>query len=202
MLAVGLTGGIAAGKSEVSNRLVELGIPVVDADEVARAVVAPGSPTLALLVQNFGQSILDDRGMLDRAKMGELVFGDEQARSQLNALTHPVIVDTIKQRLSDLKAEGHSLAVVDAALMVESGSANNYPVLIVVHAPTETRLDRLMIRDGLSLEQAQSRVDAQMPQEQKMALAHHCIDNGGDRAHTRQQVDALVEQLLSQSRNQ
>jgi len=200
MLVVGLTGGIAAGKSLVASRLEELGIPVIDADQSARRVVEPGAPGLAAVVQAFGRQILDKSGALNRAALGERVFADAQARKQLEAILHPLIALDVMSRLAKLQELGHSLAVVDAALMVETGSYKNYPLLLVVHADDALRIERIVERDGLSVEQAQERLQAQAPQAKKMDLADVLINNNGSIEQTMQEVDRVAEQLRSRAK--
>ena len=195
MRLVGLTGGIAAGKSLVAKRLKELGIPLIDADEVARLVVSPGSSGLAEIVDAFGTQFVTADGALDRGALGALVFSDDQARRQLEAITHPRIQTYIQDWATEQKARGASLAIVDAALMFETGSASNYDAVIVVHAPDDIRRDRLMERDQLSAQQAQSRIDSQLDQKEKIRRATYVIDNGGSVFETNRQVDAVIRRL-------
>lgn len=189
-MRIGLTGGIASGKSTVSAAFRALGAQIVDADEVARAVVAPGSPGLAALVRAFGPEILCE-GQLDRARLGQRVFGDPQARQTLEAITHPLIAAESTARLEAAQASGAPLVIYDAALLVESGRAEAFRPLVVVTLPPELQRARLMARDGLSAAQAQARLDAQLPLHEKAALADHLIDNSGPPEQTVAQVRAL-----------
>ncbi len=190
MLTYGLTGNIACGKSAVESILREQGIPVIDADQVARDVVAPGQPTLTLISERFGQQILCQDGSLDRGKLGALVFADPSARKDLEAITHPAIISETLQRLQQLEQKGECLAVVSAALMVESGSYRAYAGLLLVTCDVEQQLQRLMTRDGLSQQAASARIDSQMDPASKAELADRTFDNSGP-------IGALEPQVLS-----
>src|SRR5438309_225727 len=152
MLRVGLTGGIGAGKSTVAQRLVELGAALVDADQVAREVVRPGSVGLARLVEQFGAEILDADGALDRSGLGEIVFGDPEARQRLNAILHPLI----GQRTAELMAQAprESVIIHDVPLLVEGGMAPSFPLVVIVHAPESERIRRLVDDRGMTEEAA------------------------------------------------
>jgi dephospho-CoA kinase len=195
MLVVGLTGGIAAGKTLVADALRERGVPVMDADRSARAVVEAGSSGLEQVVAAFGEDVLDGYYALDRKKLGELVFADPQARKTLESILHPLIAADLATRLAKLRREGTQLAVVDAALMIETGSYTNYAALVVVHADDDTRIQRLMVRDGLTRAEARQRLESQMPQQRKMELADYLIDNNGRIDDTLEQVNALLVEL-------
>ncbi len=188
---IGLTGGIACGKSFVSRLLTERGAIVVDADQVARDVVAPGSPGLAEVVEAFGEAILTDDGALDRATLGQRVFGDDEARKRLEGILHPAIARESMRQLADAAAQKPPLVVYDAALLIEAGRSDLFRPLVVVSAPRETQKQRLMARDGLDAAAAEARLAAQMPVAEKAKRADHVIDNGGSRAQTAAQVDAL-----------
>ncbi|MBJ94465.1 MAG: dephospho-CoA kinase [Rickettsiales bacterium] len=190
LLTYGLTGNIACGKSAVESILREQGIPVIDADQVARDVVAPGQPTLTLISERFGQQILCQDGSLDRGKLGALVFADPSARKDLEAITHPAIISETLQRLQQLEQKGECLAVVSAALMVESGSYRAYAGLLLVTCDVEQQLQRLMTRDGLSQQAASARIDSQMDPASKAELADRTFDNSGP-------IGALEPQVLS-----
>lgn len=181
MITIGLTGGIATGKSTVAAILrEELNIPVIDADQVSRDVVAAGSPGLADLVQCFGPQILRKDGALDRKALGRLVVGDAQARRKLEGLTHPLIREEIEARLTGLESGGAAVAVVEAALMVETGSFRFYDQLIVVSCQPEVQLKRLMARENLSEEQAKQWLATQLPLARKEAVATCIIRNDGE----------------------
>jgi len=177
MLRVGLTGSIAVGKSFVSGVLAELGCRVLDADDTAREVVLPGSPALREVAAKFGSEILLSDGSLNRSKLGALVFADSDQRLTLNSILHPYIIAAQDKRLREWELEDpDGIAVVDAALMIESGGYKRFDKLIVVHCRAEVQLERAMIRNNLTREEAQARIAAQMPQEEKMKFADYLID--------------------------
>lgn len=177
MLRVGLTGSIAVGKSFVSAVLAELGCHVLDADKTAREVVASGTPGLRALVESFGEEVLLADGSLDRAKLGAIIFADESKRALLNSLLHPYIIAAQDEQLRQWEREDPTgIAVVDAALMIESGGYIRFDKLIVVHCRPEIQAERLMARNNLSLTEAERRTNAQMSQEEKMRYADFLID--------------------------
>jgi dephospho-CoA kinase len=177
MLRVGLTGSIAAGKSFVSGVLVELGCHVLDADKTAREVVEPGSPALREVIAGFGDSVIKRDGTLDRAALGAIVFADADKRATLNSILHPFIIAQQDQRLREWEAvDPDGIAVVDAALMIESGGYKRFDKLIVVHCRADVQLERLMTRDKLNRAEAERRIAAQMPQEEKKKFADYLID--------------------------
>lgn len=177
MLRVGLTGSIAVGKSYVSGVLAKLGCRVLDADHTAREVVELDSPGLAALVARFGHEILKEDGTLDRAKLGAVVFSDAFKRAELNSILHPHIIARQDEQLRAWEAvDPNGIAVVDAALMIESGGYKRFDKLIVVHCRDEIQLERVMARNQLSREEALSRIAAQMPQHEKMKYADYLID--------------------------
>ncbi|HEX8072886.1 MAG TPA: dephospho-CoA kinase [Pyrinomonadaceae bacterium] len=201
MLRVGLTGSIAVGKSYVARVLTELGCPVLDADQTARAVVAPGTPGLQAVVAEFGPDILRADGTLDRAKLGQLVFADGARRARLNAILHPRIMAAQDEWLKEREADApHGVAVIDAALMIESGGYKRLDKLIVVHCRPEAQLERLMRRDQLTRAEAERRIAAQMPQAEKVRYADFLIDTSGEHDATRAQVVAVYEQLRALAR--
>lgn len=196
MLRVGLTGSIAVGKSYVSSVLAELGCHVLDADRTAREVVAPGSEGLRRVVEAFTPEVLDPEGALDRARLGNIVFADEGRRRLLNSILHPLIIAAQDGWLSERESEDPSgVAVVDAALMIETGSYKRFDKLVVVHCRDEVQLERLMRRDGMSRVEAGRRVAAQMPQAEKVRHADYLIDSSGTREETRAQVVEVYERL-------
>jgi dephospho-CoA kinase len=177
MLRVGLTGSIAVGKSFVTSVLAELGCRVLDADSTAREVVARGTEGLRALVEAFGAEILQPDGTLNRARLGALVFADEKKRLLLNSILHPFIIAAQDEQLRKWEAEEkNGIAVVDAALMIESGGYNRFDKLVVVHCRPEIQLERLMARNAISREEALGRIAAQMPQEEKKRYADFLID--------------------------
>ncbi len=192
MHVVGLTGGVATGKSTVARLLAERhGVPVIDLDQVAREVVAPGSPVLAAIAERFGADSLDAHGALDRAAMRRRIATDPEARRDLEALTHPAIRDVAARRLARLAEAGAAYAVVEAALMVETGSYRLYPTLLVVSCAPETQLDRLIGRDGQPEDEARALIAAQLPLRDKEAFATHVIRNDGDLDDLVRAVDAV-----------
>jgi len=197
MLRVGLTGSIGVGKSFVSSVLAELGCRVLDADQTAREVVKPDSPALRELVATFGSQILRPDGSLDRPALGAVVFADAAQRVVLNSLLHPYIIAEQDKILGQWAAdEPNGIAVVDAALMIESGGYKRFDKLIVVHCRDEVQLERLMTRDGLSREQAEQRIAAQMPQEEKKKLADYLIDTSEGFEATRARTTEVYQELL------
>jgi dephospho-CoA kinase len=196
MLRVGLTGSIAVGKSFVASVLAELGCHVLDADQTAREVVSVGTPGLRALVEAFGVEVLREDGTLDRAGLGALVFADESQRQRLNSILHPFIIAAQDQELRRWEAEDpRGIGVIDAALMIESGGYRRFDKLIVVHCSPAIQLERLMARNGLTREEAASRIAAQMPQEEKKRYADYLIDTSEGFDETRRQA-ALVYNAL------
>jgi dephospho-CoA kinase len=196
MLRAGLTGSIAVGKSFVSSVLAGLGCHVLDADLTAREMVAPGSAGLRAVADAFGLEVLRPDGALDRAKLGAIVFNDETRRARLNSILHPLIMeaqDAWLRRCEEQDPQG--VAVVDAALMIESGGYRRFEKLIVVHCRPELQLERLLKRDGMSSEEAARRIAAQMPQEEKKKFADYLIDTSGGFDETREQTGAVYEHL-------
>ena len=177
MLRVGLTGSIGVGKSFVASVFVELGCHVLDADQTAREVVLPGSPGLAAVAAAFGAEVLNPDGTLNRQATAALVFADDDKRQQLNHILHPFIIARQDEILREWEKEDpEGIGIVDAALMIESGGYKRFDKLIVVHCRPEVQLERLMLRNGLSRDQAQRRTDSQMPQEEKQRFADYLID--------------------------
>ncbi len=189
---VGLTGGVGTGKSSVARLLAELGAVVIDADAIVHELQAPGSPLLVEMVEAFGPGILDAEGNLDRARLGELVFRDEGLRARLNALVHPRVALEMARRLEEARSAGMPLVVLDIPLLFETrGAGGGLEAVVVVYAPEETQIQRLMARDGFDRAEAERRVRAQLPIEEKRRRADHVIDNSGSRANTERQVRAL-----------
>lgn len=178
MYLVGLTGGIGSGKSTVAERLVQHGTELIDADQIAREVVQPGKPTWNKLVEHFGSDILDEEGFVDRPKLGRIVFGDDAKRALLNELTHPPVINEIAERLELLQAFD-GVVVLDVPLLVEAGVTRTYEAIVVVAAKPDTQLKRLVEVRGMNAAEAQARIDAQSPLEEKLAVATHVIWNEG-----------------------
>jgi dephospho-CoA kinase len=196
MLKVGLTGSIAVGKSFVLEVLRELGARTMDADQIARECVEPGTPGLSAVVEEFGDGVLAANGSLDRMKLGAIIFADEAKRQKLNSILHPFIIarqDEVMRQWDDETPE--AIAVIDAALMIESGGYKRFDKLIVVHCQQEIQLQRLMKRNNLSREEAALRIKSQMPQEEKMKYADYLVDTSGEFENTRRQVEELWRKL-------
>ena len=189
MLRVGLTGSIGVGKSFVTSIFEELGAHVLDADQTAREVVMPGMPGLKAVTEVFGEEILNPDGTLNRKQLGAVVFADETKRQQLNFVLHPFIIARQDEILNEWEAKDpQGIGIVDAALMIESGGYRRFDKLIVVHCRPEVQLERLMLRDKLSREEAQRRIDSQMPQEEKQKFADYLIDTSDGFEPTREQT--------------
>jgi dephospho-CoA kinase len=190
---VGLTGGIGAGKSEVSRRLADHGAIVIDADAVAREVVAAGTPGLAEVSAVFGPEVLSPDGSLDRARLGEIVFADEQLRARLNAIIHPLVA----ARMLELEQQAGpgALIVHDVPLIAENGLADNYDIVVVVDVPPRTQVERLVKQRGLTREQVSARIAAQATREQRLAVAGIVIDNSGSLTELDRQVGELWAEL-------
>jgi dephospho-CoA kinase len=196
MLKVGLTGSIAVGKSFVLGVLAELGCRVLDADQTAREVVAPGTPGLNALIEAFGNEIIQDDGTLDRTRLGAIIFSDEARRLELNSILHPFIIAAQDRQIRQWENETpDGIAVVDAALMIESGGYRRFDKLIVVHCRPEIQLERLMSRDGLSPQEAQRRIAAQMSQAEKMKHADFLVDTSEGFENARGQTEAVFREL-------
>ena len=196
MLKVGLTGSIAVGKSFVLGVLAGLGCQVLDADAIAREVVAPGTPGLRAVIDAFGIEMLARDGSLDRARLGARVFADPEQRQVLNSILHPLIIAAQDDRINRWQAESpDGIAIVDAALMIESGGYRRFDKLIVVHCRPAVQLQRLMVRDGLSTEAARQKIAAQMSQEDKIKYADFLIDTADGFDDTRRQTEAVFREL-------
>ena len=192
---LGLTGAIAAGKSTVARRLVTLGASVIDADQIAREIVAPGQPGLDELVAEWGPSILDERGALDRRQLGSIIFQRPEARARLEAITHPKIAALSAERIAAAQRSGAALVFYEAALLIEAGRAEQFRPLVVVGCAPAIQRERLLQRDELSLEEAERRIAAQLDPEEKRRRADFFIENSGDRDALFATVDALWARL-------
>ena len=191
----GLTGGIGSGKTTVAELLERHGARVIDADQVARDVVAPGSDGLAAVVDAFDASLLRADGSLDREALGARVFADPAARATLNGVLHPRIALLSGQRMMEALASDRRPVFYDAALLVENGAWRMFDGLVVVDVDTDTQRARVMARNGLSAAEAQARIDAQASREQRLAVATHVIDNSGPIEALEPQIVALLETL-------
>jgi dephospho-CoA kinase len=195
MLRVGLTGGIATGKTTVASMLRDRDVPVLDADPLGHELLEPGQAAYEETVAAFGPEVLDAGGKVSRAKLGGIIFADAQKRAQLNQILHPRILDILQKWFAALdEPEGPEFAVVEAALIVEAGYNRNLDKLIVCWCRPEQQLERLTLR-GLSMEEVQQRIGAQMPPDEKRKLADEAIDCSGSLEETQQQVNRAVEKL-------
>jgi dephospho-CoA kinase len=195
MRVIGLTGGIGSGKTTVARLFLEEKIPVVDADRISREVTSPGHPAYEEIVRHFGQEVLRSDGRIDRKKMGAIVFGDPGKRTALEAITHPRIAEGIRKAVSALAAGGHTVAIVEAALIHEKGRQGIFEAVIGVRCGKDLQVERIMRRDGITRKEALRIVAAQMDPEEKVRASDYVIDNAGDLARTRDQVRALAEKL-------
>lgn len=191
---VGLTGGIASGKSTVSAILAELGAVIIDGDLLAREVVEKGTPGLAAVVAEFGEGLLTPEGDLDRPAMGALVFGDTEARKRLEAIVHPLVFE----RIIDLEANApaDALVVHDIPLLAESGRADTFDSVVVVHAPEDVQIRRMIEERGWTEAEARARIAAQAAAEDRLAIATHVIDNTGTLEDLRRRVTEVFEELV------
>jgi dephospho-CoA kinase len=196
---IALTGGIASGKSTVAARLAEHGAVVVDADRLAREVVEPGEPALAAIVDRFGASVIQDDGNLDRAALGSIVFADERARRDLNAITHPAVWRRALQLFADAEhRDPNAVVVYDVPLLVEAADDRpmRFDLIVVVHAPKDVRVRRLVEIRGIAPQDAVARVNAQASDDERLSVADVVIDATGSMQHTIDQADALWERLV------
>lgn len=204
MHLIALTGGIASGKSTVAARLAEHGAVVVDADRLAREVVEPGEPALAAIIDRFGASVIQDDGNLDRAALGSIVFADERARRDLNAITHPAVWRRALQLFADAEhRDPNAVVVYDVPLLVEAADDRpmRFDLIVVVHAPKDVRVRRLVEIRGIAPQDAVARVNAQASDDERLSVADVVIDATGSVQHTIDQADALWERLVDSAEN-
>ncbi|WP_044893434.1 dephospho-CoA kinase [Bacillus alveayuensis] len=187
-LIVGLTGGIASGKSTVANMMREFQIPIIDADQIARDVVAIGMPAYEQIVETFGEDILNEDKTINRKKLGSIVFHHEPKRVQLNKIVHPVVRQEMKRQQKEYVEKGEPIVVLDLPLLFESNLVHMVDKVIVVYVDESTQLKRLMKRNGLSREEALARIHAQMPLYEKVKKADAVIDNNGTIVETKDQL--------------
>ncbi len=194
----GLTGGIGSGKSSVAARFRDRGLPVIDADQLAREVVAPGSAGLAAIVAAFGKEVLDADGGLDRARVADIVFNDEEKRRTLNAITHPRVRDLALGRVMELGEDGEPLCCYEVPLLIESGLTDTLRPIVVVSVSEDVQVARTVKRDSSSEAQARARIAAQMPLADKVKLADYVIDNSGTPAELRERADEVLDAICEQ----
>lgn len=196
MLIVALTGGIATGKSVVARILSQKGCFVENADQIAHGLMSPGSEIWQELLQRFGPDILKEDRSIDRQKLGEIIFRNDKARHFLNRLTHPRILEKIQQTISQLeKTGGYEIYITEAALVIESGYHRYYDRIILTHCRPEVQLERLCRRDGITREKALEKIRAQLPDEQKIPLAHYLIETSGSLEETVEQTEQVYLNL-------
>jgi dephospho-CoA kinase len=197
MLRVGLTGGIASGKSTVGAMFVELGCHLIDSDRITHRLLEPGQPVYTAVVHEFGKRILAPDGTIDRRILGDIVFKENpQARTKLNSFVHPAVIQRQQEWLKEVEAEDpQGIAIVDAALMIEVGTYKNYDKIVVVICRPEIQKERLMARSSLPEDQIEVRIRSQMPMDEKARYADFIIDNSDSIADTRKQVEQVYQQL-------
>jgi dephospho-CoA kinase len=195
-MVVGLTGGVATGKSLVAEELKRLGAELIDADAVSREITVKGSPAYDDILKEFGPGIMAADGSIDRKALGRIVFRDPEKLARLNALTHPRIIERIKREIESLKKKpGNPIIVINAALLIEVGHYKEMDRVVVVSAPEDLQVERLALRDGLDRDSALRIIKAQMPIEKKAALADYVIENSGTVAEAIERTGELYERL-------
>ena len=200
---IGLSGGIGSGKSTVTRLLADLGASAIDADAIVHELQAPGTPMLAAIANAFGDHLIDASGALDRAALGEVVFRDAEARSQLGNIVHPPVISEMMRRAAAARERGEPLAVLDIPLLFEgarrgtgSAAVMSFDATVLVWVPVEVQIERTVARDGCTPDEARRRIAAQLPIDEKKAMADHVVDNSGTPQETERQVKALFEELL------
>jgi dephospho-CoA kinase len=196
VITVGLTGGIATGKSTVASVMARFGATVLDADHVVRELQRPGTTVYQAILQAFGPSILQSDGTINRKRLGEMVFQDEGARRRLEATIHPALVAAIEERLRAFESQGVKLCVVELPLLIEAGAQGRFDWVVVVTAPEEVQVSRLMADRGLTREEALARIRSQMPLQEKVAAADFVVENVGDLQEIERRVQELYRTLL------
>jgi len=191
MKIIGLTGGIATGKSTVAKMLTNRGYEVIDADEIVHKLQAKKSPLLKEISKAFGSTVLNENGSLNREKLGQMIFNDEKKRSLLDSIVHPAVRAEFERKIQLVQSD---ILFLDVPLLFESGFDDLADVTLVINASVEVQLERLMLRNGLSHQEARARIDAQMPMSQKVKLADFVIDNDGDLA----ELEVCVEKFLGE----
>ncbi len=198
MFVVGLTGGIASGKSVVSNMLRDLGASIIDADEISREIMIPHTKCWEEVITSYGSDLLLEDLTIDRKKLAISVFKDSEQIKKLNRIVHPYIMQRIEEMIEEIKdKDPQALVIVDAALLVETGVYKHYDKLIVVYVSKETQLKRLMIRDAMSQEEAESRIDLQSPLTEKLKVADYIIENEVSLSKTREEVEKVYKALTA-----
>ncbi|WP_085523129.1 dephospho-CoA kinase [Tuberibacillus sp. Marseille-P3662] len=191
MIKVGLTGGIASGKSTVTNMIQAWDIPVIDADQISREVVEPGERGLERIVNTFGEHVLHEDGTLDRPALGEIIFNDDAKRKELNDIVHPEVRQRMNEHEEAYADNGEHALVLDIPLLIENGLTDGFDKVLLVYIPRQLQIERLMERDGRGEDDALSRIESQMPLSDKRPYADQTIDNSGDLTHTKQQLESI-----------
>ena len=200
MITIGLTGGIASGKSLVAELFRRFGVQVIDSDSIAREVVEPGTIGWQSVVAEFGNDILFPAGTIDRAKLGSIIFSDRKRRTALNNILHPLIIHTIRERIKTIgRKHPEAIVIADIPLLIECGLQHEFDVVVVVWSPVELQRKRLMERDGLSAAEAQKRIDAQMPLDEKQAHGTFVVKNDGSPQQTEEQVKQIFLTISQQA---
>lgn len=194
-MVLGITGGIASGKTTVAQAFQAMGAVVISADQLAREIVRPGAKALRQIAAHFGQQVIKEDGTLNRQLLGDIIFNDQGARLVLNSITHPAIAELAGKRLREAELGGAPLVVYDAPLLFEAGADKQVDMVLVVKVDERVQLARLMARDGIDQQQARARIDSQMPQREKAARADFVVDNSGSPEETEEQVRALMNDL-------
>ena len=205
MLKAGLTGGIACGKSFVLGEFQKLGVHTVDADKIAHSLIQPGQPSYDRIVELFGSGILAPDGAIDHKKLGRLVFSQKSARQELNSIVHPFVFEEEERLIAEFKTNRDRklpIIMVDAALMIETDSYQKYDCILVVFCKPSMQLDRLMARNHFSEEEAQKRIDSQMPLSEKVKFADYVIENSGRPSETQAQINHIFDEMLSRDESQ
>ncbi|EGL82126.1 Dephospho-CoA kinase [Caldalkalibacillus thermarum TA2.A1] len=193
-MVIGLTGGIASGKSTVSRMLDDLGAVIIDADKIAREVVEPGQAAWQKIKETFGEDVLQPDGRLDRAKLAEIIFRDQEQRRKLNSIVHPEIRKQMLKRKEEALQQGEELIVLDIPLLFESKLEHMVDKILVVYVPEEVQIRRLMERDKIDRKYAIQKIESQMPLETKKEMGHAYIDNSGTREETRRQLLHILKE--------
>ncbi len=202
MLVVGLTGGIATGKSTVSKMFADLGARIVDADRIARQVVEPGLPAWQGIVDTFGKTVLLPDGTIDRVALGDKVFADPEAKKRIDAIVHPFVFEAMAEEIQRIEAADPSAVVIlDVPLLIESGMHDHLPEVLLVYVPESVQMERLMRRDGFDAEQATARIRSQMPIEEKRRYATIVIDNSRSIDETSRQIEKAFAYLVRKSKD-
>ncbi len=199
MKVVGLTGGIGSGKSTVSAMLEKMGGRIIDADKLAREVVEPGNPAWKDIMREFGEGVLNHDSTINREALAELVFRDEKKRRRLNQITHPRIGERMIELIDRFREQGAPVAIIDAALLIESPATRWIKPVIVVAAGDELKIERIMKRDGAAREEVEKRIRSQMPDREKRKHADYVIENSGDLAGLEEQVRKVWEQVTGRA---